>query len=949
MAIISDKTKIDKSFKFVSGKGYTTTDKGVDNEDASSGFIIGTSSIFSQDAAIPTTAPAASTSILTFYGDGTNMAYPRFKMVYDVSSPLNKAWYASTNGTNITTMRNTRVPNWVPPKFGNYTIRIFLTVGGSTTNPFLLEIFFSDPTSPLFDYKTGILTFESDPLAAYASYPGGPPDGIQISGYIYTGPLLSQIFDTNGNFTSGLSDIGTSTSSAIFTNSTKTFEISSPFAISTTWSSETTPYGTSSVNWHALSQFPNGEGIAVGIAGTASIVYSWGHGVWRKATTIPGGLSTLNQVWAGPDNITAYATDTSNHLIQTVDSGRNWSSLTALSFVGKGIWGSSLTDIFIVGISGNIVHSVNGTSFSAQTNADANDLFSIMGSSSSDIYAVGNGGTIRHSVGAGTWLGQTSGTVNNLYAVYVASPTEIYAGGAVGTLLKSTGGGSWSLFNSGISANLTIDAIWVNSSGNTKKIYISGPDSVANNYAVYVSSGSNAWTLETTFSGPVGQAFSIAGGTSGIFGGLDNGRIAVLHKNPVELIHGHTRYDGYLNVHGSIDARNADLNTLNLTTLQPTPSITILPNGTTNYTILSAVSADTGEGFRFWRESQSVYTLDVGSKVTTNNDGSTPYSAGGRIRLGGFTTSPSTTARGEIETVSSVGLKVAAYQGDLTIANLFGSNGVSKGDVNITTQNGAIIITANGAENPYPAGQILMTPGTNAYVLLQGNTSGFTFRTQSLSGNYNLMDGTGSFSNNGSMTVGTTLNVGTSATIGTFLSTSTYIKSGTGISTGGHTPVGNNIDGYGDINCMATGNIFCNGGTITAKAGNIIAQNDDSKIYIGNALTSGSPGSVHGGLHADNIPGGAAYYFTSWGLGFNPNSAARAGSCFYNTMAIFGASVPGLSSGTVYIDHSVVGGTALSTVPYAPGGFNTEFGWCIEWQTAAGTTGFTLFGRARFT
>ncbi len=194
---ISDTKKIDSAFKFINGKSFSTIEKGLDNEDAPSGFLIGTSSIFSQDAAIPTTAPGASTSVLTFYDSG---ATGRFRMIYDISSPTNLAWYASSDGSTLTTMRNTRQDNWISPTFGNYTIRIFLTKTTSTTASYLQEIFFSDATSPIFDYKAGILTFTSDPLAAYAAILGGPPDGIQISGYRYVGLLLSDLFDGYGTF-----------------------------------------------------------------------------------------------------------------------------------------------------------------------------------------------------------------------------------------------------------------------------------------------------------------------------------------------------------------------------------------------------------------------------------------------------------------------------------------------------------------------------------------------------------------------------------------------------------------------------------------------------------------------------------------------------------------------------------------------------------------------------
>lgn len=193
---ISDQNKIDRAFKFVSGKSFTTAQKGADNEDAVSGTILGTSSILLQDGEIPAVALLPSdggfpSTVLSFYGDG--VSYARYKLTYDISSPLNTAFYASTDGSSLSQMRATRQGNWVPPAFGNYTVRIFLTSGVSTTAAYIQEIFFSDATSPFFDYKSGILTFESSPIAAY---PG--TDGVQIGGYRYIGPLLSEVFDDDG-------------------------------------------------------------------------------------------------------------------------------------------------------------------------------------------------------------------------------------------------------------------------------------------------------------------------------------------------------------------------------------------------------------------------------------------------------------------------------------------------------------------------------------------------------------------------------------------------------------------------------------------------------------------------------------------------------------------------------------------------------------------------------
>lgn len=52
-----------------------------------------------------------------------------------------------------------------------------------------------------------------------------------------------------------------------------------------------------------------------------------------------------------------------------------------------------------------------------------------------DFFVVGDGGTILHSSNGVTWSPQTSGTMNDLAAVSVVSATDVFAVGAGGTIL----------------------------------------------------------------------------------------------------------------------------------------------------------------------------------------------------------------------------------------------------------------------------------------------------------------------------------------------------------------------------------------------------------------------------------------------------------------------------------------------------------------------------------
>jgi photosystem II stability/assembly factor-like uncharacterized protein len=130
-------------------------------------------------------------------------------------------------------------------------------------------------------------------------------------------------------------------------------------------------------------------------------------------------------------------------------------------------WGSGPDDIYLVGWTGTILHSINrGSNWSIETSNTMQNLIGIWGSSPNNIYIVGNGGTILHSTGNGVWTAQNSGTLD-LYSVWGTGPTDVWISGKTGTLLHSSGG-AWSAQNSTSSKNLW--SVW----GSGTTLLISG-------------------------------------------------------------------------------------------------------------------------------------------------------------------------------------------------------------------------------------------------------------------------------------------------------------------------------------------------------------------------------------------------------------------------------------------------------------------------------------------
>jgi len=61
----------------------------------------------------------------------------------------------------------------------------------------------------------------------------------------------------------------------------------------------------------------------------------------------------------------------------------------------RAIWGSSATDVFAVGATGEVVH-LGATGWSPMASNTNNDLNGVWGSSGTDVFVVGAGGTIIH-------------------------------------------------------------------------------------------------------------------------------------------------------------------------------------------------------------------------------------------------------------------------------------------------------------------------------------------------------------------------------------------------------------------------------------------------------------------------------------------------------------------------------------------------------------------------
>jgi hypothetical protein len=137
-------------------------------------------------------------------------------------------------------------------------------------------------------------------------------------------------------------------------------------------------------------------------------------------------------------------------------TGNTFSGSVDICASPKGVWGSSASDVWAVGL--GACHLTNG-SWAVVSSGTTNQLRSIWGSASNDIWAVGAAGTIVRWNGS-LWSPSTySGvvTTKDLNQIWGSGANDVWAVGAGGTILHWNGS-AWTNVASGTAADLT--GVW---------------------------------------------------------------------------------------------------------------------------------------------------------------------------------------------------------------------------------------------------------------------------------------------------------------------------------------------------------------------------------------------------------------------------------------------------------------------------------------------------------
>ncbi|MCK4728727.1 MAG: hypothetical protein KAT27_07385, partial [Desulfobacterales bacterium] len=140
-----------------------------------------------------------------------------------------------------------------------------------------------------------------------------------------------------------------------------------------------------------------------------------------------------------------YSGGTDVPVYKSTDGGGSWSAsyegIPGLVTILMGVWGSSATDVFVVGKYGTAfapIFHYNGSAWAEMDSGTTEDLTNLWGSSGTNVFAVGTSGTIIRYDG-NTWSAMSSGITENLNGVWGISHDNVFAVGANGTILRYNG------------------------------------------------------------------------------------------------------------------------------------------------------------------------------------------------------------------------------------------------------------------------------------------------------------------------------------------------------------------------------------------------------------------------------------------------------------------------------------------------------------------------------
>jgi photosystem II stability/assembly factor-like uncharacterized protein len=216
---------------------------------------------------------------------------------------------------------------------------------------------------------------------------------------------------------------------------------------------------------------------------------------WAPQTSGTG--NPLYGVW-GSSSTDVWAVGLGSTILHTTNGGKSWSAVIAAGFTGDwyAVGGTGPNDVFIVSTAGTTIHSTNGGAGWSDVSPPSRGSMAVLGFPSGDVYVLGAGDLAHTSNGGMSWSTVKPPTGGNtMLGLWGASAGELYIAGAAGLILYSRdSGASWTV-KTGPNAQLN----GVGGSNNGGDVYIVGDG----NNVLHSSDHGSTWTLQNSPLSPV--------------------------------------------------------------------------------------------------------------------------------------------------------------------------------------------------------------------------------------------------------------------------------------------------------------------------------------------------------------------------------------------------------------------------------------------------------------
>lgn len=179
-----------------------------------------------------------------------------------------------------------------------------------------------------------------------------------------------------------------------------------------------------------------------------SAAWHWDGASW---TTVSTGGTSMRAI-CGSGTTDAWVTQDSTRAVLHRDSGGAWSTITPPTGAFYACWGTTGGKVFPAGQSGEFMRCTGSSCIQETSRPSMVDINGVWGTSSTDLWVVGLEPMIHHSVAVNTWIGySTSGS--KFRAVWGSGANDIWAVGDSALCAHYTGV-SWGSCPAGLSGNL---------------------------------------------------------------------------------------------------------------------------------------------------------------------------------------------------------------------------------------------------------------------------------------------------------------------------------------------------------------------------------------------------------------------------------------------------------------------------------------------------------------